>query len=91
MDLSATAILYSPVVLPLGERVIPTIFAASMGVAVPYLFFLLAMLQLLHETWSSNVSPREECCDAAVCCEKENPGYYVYQIPQFRFPYNWPY
>jgi hypothetical protein len=46
--------LSTPVFLPVGQRTIPNIFSASLGVSVPYFLFLAVMFQLLHSIMQQN-------------------------------------
>ena len=46
--------LCTPVLLPVGQRTMPNIFAASVGVSVPYLLFLIFMFNFLHGVWMQN-------------------------------------
>jgi len=46
--------LCTPVLLPVGQRTMPNIFAASVGVSVPYLLFLICMFNFLHGVWMQN-------------------------------------
>lgn len=46
--------LCTPVLLPVGQRTMPNIFAASVGVSVPYLLFLVFMFNYLHGVWMQN-------------------------------------
>ena len=46
--------LSTPVFLPVGQRTIPNIFSASLGVSVPYFLFLAVMFQLLHSIMQKN-------------------------------------
>ena len=49
-----TITLSSPVFLPMGQRTMPNILSASMGVTLPFAVFLVLIFQFLHGIWSEN-------------------------------------
>ena len=43
-----------PVVLPLGASTISSVYTGSIGILVPFIFFVLAMFSFLHTMWLNN-------------------------------------
>ena len=51
-----TVVLSSPVFLPFGQRTMPNILSASMGVTLPFAIFFVLIFQFLHCVWQENHS-----------------------------------
>ena len=51
-----SVVLSSPVFLPFGQRTMPNILSASMGVTLPFAIFFVLIFQFLHGVWQENHS-----------------------------------